>query len=179
MLHNHKAATNLWNGNLGLGQLILEEIRHPSMLTSEMYSGTTIVSIPTPNPAIARPVDIHSRQSSYTPKIPINLPVKSMGMFTAPHWIADPITKITTATLMDSFRPMRSATGPLVKDPAQAAARKSVFSRPYGMKYPYQGNKPSSNVDTNHPLNPLSEKTRGKRAPKDSMVITPLTTPWS
>lgn len=42
-------------------------------------------------------------------------------MFTAPHWIADPITNITTATFMDSFRPNRSAIGPLIRDPNHAA----------------------------------------------------------
>lgn len=41
--------------------------------------------------------------------------------------MADPITKITTATLIDSFRPMRSATGPFIKDPAHAAGRESVL----------------------------------------------------
>jgi hypothetical protein len=42
-------------------------------------------------------------------------------MLTAPAWIDDPTTKITTAIIIFIFRPKRSATGPLTRDPNQAA----------------------------------------------------------
>lgn len=49
------------------------------------------------------------------------LPRNSIGMFTAPAWTADPAVNITTATIIDTFRPRRSANGPFKRDPAQAA----------------------------------------------------------
>lgn len=36
--------------------------------------------------------------------------------------MADPMVNITIATMIDFFLPMRSATGPLTKDPNHAAA---------------------------------------------------------
>lgn len=61
-----------------------------------------MVSIPIANPAIARPT-------------------KSIGMFTAAHWMADPITKTITARFIESFLPTLSERGPLIRDPSQAA----------------------------------------------------------
>lgn len=49
------------------------------------------------------------------------IPAKSIGILTAPHWMADPTTNTTTAVMMDSLRPIRSTIGPLMREPNQAA----------------------------------------------------------
>ena len=106
----------------------------PAVETSLMYIGTIIVNMPTAKPAIARPrcgVQ-HGLQSCFSECF---IPVKAIGMFTAPAWSAEPTVKMTTAIMIDPFRPKRSATGPLTREPNQAA---------------------SSNVETNQPLKELS-----------------------
>lgn len=127
--------------------------------TSAMYIGTIMVSMPTENPAIARPaVESQPEGSVYHPQICSNVPAKSIGIASAAACRAEPTVKMTTATKIDPLRPTRSATGPLTSDPNQANSR---------------------SVDTNQPLKLLSREMRGNLAANDSMVRTPETTPWS
>lgn len=57
--------------------------------------------------------------------------MNSIGIDSAPACNAEPSVKMATASRMDPLRPIRSATGPLTRDPSHAA---------------------SSNVDVNQPL---------------------------
>jgi hypothetical protein len=86
----------------------------------------------------------------------MHIPANAMAMFIAAAWNAEPMVKMTTAIKIDPLRPKRSATGPLTREPNQAA---------------------SNRVETNQPLKELSVAMRGKRAAKLSMVRTPEITP--
>lgn len=76
-----------------------------------MYCGTTMVSIPTANPATARPA-------------------KRVSMLAPPAWSAAPTTKTTTARSMLPLRPNLSEMGPLASDPSQASSSSVDTNQP-------------------------------------------------
>ena len=124
-----KLLVGAWIGNHSRCWSTTNVPRIPGTDTSAMYMGTIIVNIPTANPAIALPGFQDQQSNRMIDREERNIPTKIIAVDTAPAWIAEPITKTTTATCIDQRRPKRSARGPLTRDPNHAATQSLLISQ--------------------------------------------------